>query len=427
MAERPSDYEQLKPPKWQKKRRAIMQRAGFECEDCGHRNVTLHGHHSSDEKGHAPWEYPNESRRCFCEHCHTKTQERIGNANGRFTPRRMRRQGRSSAPGKRGLAVERFRTSARVACLSLLALGWLVGSSCGDDGGSHSKTTNGRVQITYDEAGTKPENLHALRIMQQSGAFERVASWVNARIALPSDIDVRVTDAVPTGVTDASAEADGKTVWFPPFFLTEYLQAAQASVADARKPSILSDAEFTPESLFAGVSEFTFGHEMGHVLIRVLDIPVTSFEESMADGLATFVTINNQESTYKPAVQAAVVFDQLVAMRGALKFDDFSSDHPIPEQRIFNFLCLTLGRDPEQLRAPLVDDGFVPESRAFLCPLEWAQLDHGWWRALEPHLTTAAKASTAAERQQAAANYKVRFAEFVRDFPQYRAQQAGGE
>jgi hypothetical protein len=115
-----------------------------------------------------------------------------------------------------------------------------------------------------------------------------------------------------------------------------------------------------------------------------------------------------------------------VAMRGALKFDDFSSDHPIPEQRIFNFLCLTLGRDPEKMRAPLVDAGFVPASRAFLCPLEWAQLDHGWWRELEPHLTTAAKASTAAERHQAAANYKARFAEFVRDFPQYRAQAASG-
>src|SRR5215831_12517205 len=425
MAERPSDYAQLKHPKWQKKRRAIMQRAGFACEDCGHENVTLHGHHASDEKGHAPWAYPHESLHCLCEPGHTKTQERIGNANGRFTPRRMRMQGRGSAPGKRGLAVERFRTSARVACLSLLALGLLVVSSWGDDG-SHSKTTNGQVKIIYDEAGTKPENLHALRIIKQSGAFERVASWVNDRLALPDDIHVRVTDTVPTGVTDASAEADGKTVWFPPFFLTEYLQAAQASVADARQPSILSDTEFTPESLFVGVSEFTFGHEMGHVLIRVLDIPVTSFEESMADGLATFVTINNQESTYKPAVQAAAVFDQLVAMRGALKFDDFSSDHPIPEQRIFNFLCLTLGRDPERLRALLVDDGFVPESRAFLCPLEWAQLDHGWWRALEPHLTTAAKASTAAERQQAAANYTVRFAELVRTFPQYRAQAAGG-
>src|SRR5215510_12578629 len=102
---------------------------------------------------------------------------------------------------------------------------------------------HGRVQITYDEAGTKPENLYALRLMQQSGAFERVASWVNDRIDLPYDINVLVTDVVPTGVTDASAEADGKTVWYPPFFLTEYLQAAQASVVDARKPSILSDAE----------------------------------------------------------------------------------------------------------------------------------------------------------------------------------------
>jgi len=59
----------------------------------------------------------------------------------------------------------------------------------------------------------------------------------------------------------------------------------------------------------------------------------------------------------------------------------------------------------------------------FLCehgPRSFRPTHHPWLS------TTAAKVSTAAERQQAAANYKVRFAEFVRDFSQYRAQQAGG-
>jgi hypothetical protein len=65
-------------------------------------------------------------------------------------------------------------------------------------------------------------------------------------------------------------------------------------------------------------------------------------------------------------------------------------------------------------------------SRAFLCPLEWAQLDHGWWRELEPHMTTKGKASTSAARKKAAATYKKRSAEFVRDLPQYRAQAAAG-
>src|SRR5262245_60144247 len=127
-----------------------MQRAGFACADCDHGKVTLHKHHASDEKDHAPWKYPHESRRCLCKPGYIKTQERIGKANGRFTPRRLRMQDRGSAPGKRGRAVERFRTSARVACLSLLALGWLVGSSYGDDNRSHSKTTNKRVKIIYD-------------------------------------------------------------------------------------------------------------------------------------------------------------------------------------------------------------------------------------------------------------------------------------
>ncbi len=74
MAERPSYYEQLKHPKWQRKRLEIMQRAGFQCEDCGKDDVTLNVHHSYYEKGLAPWEYPDDSLHCLCEKCHKDAQ-----------------------------------------------------------------------------------------------------------------------------------------------------------------------------------------------------------------------------------------------------------------------------------------------------------------------------------------------------------------
>jgi len=71
-----SYYEQLKHPRWQKKRLEILERAGFECEDCGSGERKLHVHHSYYERGLAPWDYPDESLHCLCEECHKKAQDR---------------------------------------------------------------------------------------------------------------------------------------------------------------------------------------------------------------------------------------------------------------------------------------------------------------------------------------------------------------
>ena len=74
MPKKPSYYELLRHPKWQKKRLEIMEEHGFECEDCGATEVTLNVNHSYYEKGLAPWEYPNESLHCLCENCHQAIQ-----------------------------------------------------------------------------------------------------------------------------------------------------------------------------------------------------------------------------------------------------------------------------------------------------------------------------------------------------------------
>ncbi len=68
-------YDQLRDPKWQKKRLEVMSRADFECEYCGAKDKTLNVHHSYYEKGLAPWEYQDESLHCLCEDCHRKRQD----------------------------------------------------------------------------------------------------------------------------------------------------------------------------------------------------------------------------------------------------------------------------------------------------------------------------------------------------------------
>lgn len=66
----PTYQEQLRDPRWQKKRLEILNRAEFKCEDCGDDKITLEVHHVTYEKGRLAWEYPNENFKALCEKHH---------------------------------------------------------------------------------------------------------------------------------------------------------------------------------------------------------------------------------------------------------------------------------------------------------------------------------------------------------------------
>jgi hypothetical protein len=149
------------------------------------------------------------------------------------------------------------------------------------------------------------------------------------------------------------------------------------------------------------VYEFILGHEMGHALIHQLRLPLTGLEEDSADGFAIFFTVNDKERGPNASLGAAILFDQFARKQGTVTLEELSSHHAVVQQRAYNFLCSVVGSDPQMLESSLVADGYVPQSRAFLCRKEWAQLNYGWWTILEPHLTDAAKAETATARRQA--------------------------
>ncbi len=64
--------DQLRNPRWQRKRLQIFERDGWKCCLCGDENSELHVHHTYYAKGKRPWEYPNEDLVTYCNHCHTK-------------------------------------------------------------------------------------------------------------------------------------------------------------------------------------------------------------------------------------------------------------------------------------------------------------------------------------------------------------------
>lgn len=65
------DYkEQIKSPKWQKRRLEVMQKDSFTCQLCGDTESTLNVHHLSYHKDRNIWEYEDWELITLCENCH---------------------------------------------------------------------------------------------------------------------------------------------------------------------------------------------------------------------------------------------------------------------------------------------------------------------------------------------------------------------
>jgi 5-methylcytosine-specific restriction endonuclease McrA len=62
--------DQLKSPKWQKKRLEILERDDFTCLACGNKEKQLHVHHGIYLKGKMAWEYENYTLHTLCFSCH---------------------------------------------------------------------------------------------------------------------------------------------------------------------------------------------------------------------------------------------------------------------------------------------------------------------------------------------------------------------
>jgi hypothetical protein len=85
-------YEQLKDPRWQRKRLEIMQRDEFCCRVCGDSESTLNVHHGYYGKGLAPWEYGDDTLWTLCSSCHEYISDTIHDIHlelGRIDPHFM--------------------------------------------------------------------------------------------------------------------------------------------------------------------------------------------------------------------------------------------------------------------------------------------------------------------------------------------------
>lgn len=68
--------EQLKDPRWQKRRLEILNRDSFTCRQCECNYKPLHVHHLGYKKDGYLWEVHDDQLITFCEDCHKHITER---------------------------------------------------------------------------------------------------------------------------------------------------------------------------------------------------------------------------------------------------------------------------------------------------------------------------------------------------------------
>lgn len=69
--------EQLKSPKWQKKRLETLDYYGFRCKTCGNEDEQLDIHHGAYFSGHKIWDYHVWELHVLCHICHKELSSDI--------------------------------------------------------------------------------------------------------------------------------------------------------------------------------------------------------------------------------------------------------------------------------------------------------------------------------------------------------------
>jgi len=130
-----------------------------------------------------------------------------------------------------------------------------------------------------------------------------------------------------------------------------------------------------------------FGHEMGHAMFDLLDVPVFGRSEDAADQFATYMVLQfGKEQARRLILGTAYSYkNYILNPTVTAPLAAFSDAHAPPPERFYNLLCLAYGADAA-LFADFVTEGYLPQDRAKNCRREYGELAYAFNKFIVPHL-----------------------------------------
>ena len=159
------------------------------------------------------------------------------------------------------------------------------------------------------------------------------------------------------------------------------LAAGPSAGADLTPDQVHAADEFAVNNTW-----FVLYHELGHMLVDQLGIPVLSREEDVADNIATYSLIARGSAAADRALIDStygwVLSDQRIS---EFETADFYDEHSLDLQRAFAITCMMVGNDREKFRdaADLMDMDIGRQKR---CADDFAQVEQSLVAVLGPYL-----------------------------------------
>jgi Putative metallopeptidase len=136
----------------------------------------------------------------------------------------------------------------------------------------------------------------------------------------------------------------------------------------------------------AGNTLFILLHEMAHVQISEMNLPVLGREEDEADTFAAITLLkigtSFSQRVLAKASQGWFLNDRRDQQTGAKPL--YYDEHNLSPQRAYQIVCLMVGSDPVKFKN-LADEAKMPEVRQQSCKRDYAKASRSWDTVLEPH------------------------------------------
>jgi hypothetical protein len=134
---------------------------------------------------------------------------------------------------------------------------------------------------------------------------------------------------------------------------------------------------------------YTMYHEVGHMLVGELGLPVLGKEEDAADALATIwlLTDETDDDSWNALIDAADGWYFNAVQSTGSGVEDFSyyDDHSLDIQRAYAMVCMMVGAEPEAF-GETADIYEIDADQQEACSQTYEQAVTSWDALLEPHL-----------------------------------------
>jgi hypothetical protein len=130
-------------------------------------------------------------------------------------------------------------------------------------------------------------------------------------------------------------------------------------------------------------------HEVGHAAFDIFKVPIFGNEENAADNFATYIMLQFSEAR-RLIVAAAWAWNEYLQdyKRNPVvqvRLAGFAADHGLPQERVYNLLCLAYGSNPMRF-SDFAHEGYLPRMRAPHCESEYKTLVNAFEKEIAPHI-----------------------------------------